>query len=156
MLDSIHEFFDRNFSSPDANQSKHTIELATAALLIEVSRADGEISADERTAMTRALHTKFHLTQTEAAALIAMAEEQVLAATDAFQFTSLVNKRFTRDQKTHVVELMWQVAYADGSRDLFEDHVIRKLADLLYVDHSDYIAAKLKARNAAKQLGSRS
>jgi uncharacterized tellurite resistance protein B-like protein len=150
MLDSIREFFDRHFATPDLSQNKHTIELATAALLLEVSRADGEISADERDATARALHAKFHLTPAEAAALMAMAEAQVLGATDTFQFTSLVNKRFTRDQKIRVVELMWQVAYADGARDVFEDHVIRKLADLLYVDHGDYIAAKLKARDAVQ------
>ncbi len=148
MLDSIREFFDRNFSSPEANPSKHTIELATAALLLEVSRADGEISADERSATARALQDKFHLTQAETTALLQLAEAEVREATDTFQFTSLVNKRFTREQKIRVVELMWQVAYADGSRDVFEDHVIRKLADLLYVDHGDYIAAKLKARDA--------
>ena len=149
MLDSIREFFERNFAAPDAGQNKHTVELATAALLLEVSRADGEISADEREATARALRSKFHLTPAETGALIEMAEAQVREATDTFQFTSLVNKRFTRDQKIRVVELMWQVAYADGERDVFEDHVIRKLADLLYVDHGDYIAAKLKARDAA-------
>ena len=148
MLDSIREFFDRHFAAPDSSQNEHTIELATAALLLEVSRADGEISADEREAAAQALRGKFHLTPAETAALIELAETQVREATDTFQFTSLVNKRFTRDQKIRVVELMWQVAYADGSRDVFEDHVIRKLADLLYVDHGDYIAAKLKARDA--------
>ena len=153
MLDSIREFFDRHFASPDLSQSKHTIELATAALLLEVSRADGEISVDERGAATRALQGKFHLTQEETTALLQLAEAEVRGASDTFQFTSLVNKRFTRDQKIRVVELMWQVAYADGSRDVFEDHVIRKLADLLYVDHGDYIAAKLKARDA-KKVGS--
>ena len=150
MLDSIREFFDRHFSSPEANHSKHTIELATAALLLEVSRADGEISADEREATARALQGKFHLTPAETSALLQLAEAEVREASDTFQFTSLVNKRFTRDQKIRVVELMWRVAYADGDRDVFEDHMIRKLADLLYVDHGDYIAAKLKARDAGK------
>jgi len=151
MLDSIREFFDRHFASPDLSRNEHTIELATAALLLEVSRADGEISADERGAATRALQGKFHLSQEETTALLQLAEAEVREASDTFQFTSLVNKRFTRGQKIRVIELMWQVAYADGARDVFEDHVIRKLADLLYVDHGDYIAAKLKARDAAKK-----
>jgi uncharacterized tellurite resistance protein B-like protein len=149
MLDSIREFFDRHFTSPDASQNRHTIELATAALLLEVSRADGEISADERDATARALQVKFHLSQAETTALLQLAEAEVREASDTFQFTSLVNKRFSRDQKIRVVQLMWEVAYADGDRDVFEDHMIRKLADLLYVDHGDYIAAKLKARDGA-------
>lgn len=153
MLDSIREFFERNFAAPDASQNKHTIELATAALLLEVSRADGEISSDERDATARALQGKFHLTQAETTALLQLAEAEVREASDTFQFTSLVNQRFTRDQKIRVVELMWEVAYADGGRDVFEDHMIRKLADLIYVDHGDYIAAKLKARDAAPRAG---
>jgi uncharacterized tellurite resistance protein B-like protein len=150
MLDSIRQFFDRNFASPGADRDEHTIELATAALLLEVSRADGAISAGERDATARALRSKFHLLPEEATTLIELAEAEVREATDTFQFTSLVNKQFSRDQKIRVVELMWQVAYADGGRDVFEDHMIRKLADLLYVDHGDYIAAKLKARDAGK------
>lgn len=149
MLDSIRSFFDQHFSSPGAAADKHTIELATAALFLEVSRADGAVADTERAAALRALRAKFHLTPDEATTLVALAEAEVGNASDTYQFTSLVNRRFTRDQKIRVVELMWEVAYADGDRDVHEDHMIRKLADLIYVDHGDYIAAKLKARDAA-------
>ena len=150
MLKAITDFFDRNLAGKsDLDTQRHAIELATAALLLEVSRADGDITAGERDAAMRALRGKFNLTPAEATELFDLADAEVRAATDTYQFTSLVNKHFTRDQKIRVVELMWQVAYADGDRDVFEDHMIRKLADLIYVDHGDYIAAKLKARDAA-------
>jgi len=150
MLDSIRSFFNQHFSSPGGAADKHTIELATAALFLEVSRADGVVSDSERTAALRALRAKFHLTPAEATTLVALAESEVSNASDTHQFTSLVKRHFTRDQKIRVVELMWEVAYADGDRDVHEDHMIRKLADLIYVDHGDYIAAKLKARDATK------
>jgi len=149
VLASIRQYFDRHLASAGSNRDPHTIELATAALLLEVSRADGEIAVEERNSISRALHAKFHLTPAEAAELVALAEAEVRDAVDTYQFTSLVNKHFSREQKIRVVELMWQVAYSDGDRDVFEDHVIRKLADLIYVDHGDYITAKLKARDGA-------
>lgn len=77
-----------------------------------------------------------------------LAEDQARAATDHYQFTSLINQRFSQAQKQQVVELMWQVAYADSQLSAYEQHVIRKIADLLYVPHRAYIAAKLRARDA--------
>ncbi|HLB15689.1 MAG TPA: TerB family tellurite resistance protein [Burkholderiales bacterium] len=67
------------------------------------------------------------------------------------QFTSLINKRFSPEQKARVVEHMWRVAYADAELSAYEQHTIRKLADLLYVPHGAYIAAKLRARDAARE-----
>jgi len=92
---------------------------------------------------------KFGLSVGEAEALVRLAEDEAREATDHYQFTSLINQRFSQEQKQRVVELMWQVAYADSELSAYEQHVIRKIADLLYVPHRAYIAAKLRARDAA-------
>ena len=82
-------------------------------------------------------------------ALVALAEAEMRHATDYYQFTSLINQRFTQAQKERVLELMWRVAYADAVIDDHEQHLLRKIAALLHVADSAYIAAKLRARDAA-------
>jgi uncharacterized tellurite resistance protein B-like protein len=67
-------------------------------------------------------------------------------ANDYFQFTSLVNRHFTQEQKLRIVELMWRVAYADAELSAHENHLMRKIGDLLHIAHGDYIAAKMKAK----------
>jgi uncharacterized tellurite resistance protein B-like protein len=150
MLDAIFDFFERHIDAPAAGgNERHSIELATAALLVEVARADGDIRPVEREAMLRAVREKFGLSPQEAEALLRLADEEVRQATDYFQFTSLINKRFTPEQKERVIELLWRAAYADAELSAHEHHVMRKIADLLYIPHGIYIAAKMRARDAA-------
>jgi uncharacterized tellurite resistance protein B-like protein len=144
MLKAIRDFFDRNLAAPEGGG--HSIELATAALLVEVVRIDRDTSPAEREAVLRAVHEKFGLSGAEADALIALAEEQMRQATDYYQFTSLINQRFTQAQKERVIELMWRVAYADAELSAHELHLMRKIAGLLHVPDDAYIAAKLRAK----------
>ncbi len=148
MLNSIRDFFDRHIGAAPASGERHTIELATAALLIEVARVDQGATADERAAVLRAVREKFELTHEEAERLIALAEEEMKQASDYFQFTSLINRHFTQQQKQRVIELMWRVAYSDASLSAHENHLMRKVADLLHITHGDYIAAKMRAQGA--------
>ena len=149
MLNAIREFFDQHVAADAGGDDRHPIRLATAALLVETVRLDGEIDVVERAAAHRAVRSKFGLTEAEATALIQLAEDEAGDATDYYQFTSLINKQFSAAQKERVIELMWQVAYADADLSAHEQHVVRKIADLLYVPHRAYIAAKLRARDAA-------
>jgi uncharacterized tellurite resistance protein B-like protein len=124
--------------------------VATAALIVEVMRMDGDVTAAEREAALRAVRDKFGLDSDEARALVELAEAEAKSASDYYQFTSLINRRFTQPQKERIVELMWEVAYADAAAHPYEEHLIRKLADLLYVEHHAYIRAKLQARDASR------
>ena len=110
---------------------------------------DGGTDPAEREAVLRAVRGKFGLSPDEAQALIDLAEEEARGATDYYQFTSIINRRFTQAQKVRVVRLLWDVAWADAVASPYEEHLIRKLSDLLYVEHRDYINAKLEARAAA-------
>ena len=150
MLSTIRDFFERNIAGAPA-QDGHSIELATAALLVEVMRIDAGTTAAERAAVQRAIREKFGLSEAETSALIALAEEEMRNATDYYQFTSLINQRFSQAQKERVLELMWRVAYADSVIDAHEQHLMRKIAALLHLPDSAYIAAKLRARDAAAE-----
>lgn len=148
MLSTIREFFERHIAATPGGRPRHTIELATAALLAEVVRIDGQSGDAERAIALRAINEKLGLSPEEAATLLDLASQEVRQATDYFQFTSLVNRHFTQDRKVRMIELMWQVAYADGRLDDHELHLIRRIADLLHVPHHDFIATKLRAQRA--------
>ncbi len=150
MLKAIRDFFDQHIGGTTAPEDDtRRLQLATAALLVEVVRGDGNIAAAERETLLAAVGGKFGLAPAEAAELVALAEQETKLANDYYQFTSLINRRLTQAQKVRVIELMWQVAYADTTLSAHEQHVLRKIAALLHVPHGDYIAAKMRAKSAA-------
>jgi uncharacterized tellurite resistance protein B-like protein len=152
MLSPIKSFL-ANFFLPDGGaqplDEARALQLATAVLLVEVMRCDANLAAQERAATEKALRNTFALSDDALARLMAHAEQTAQGANDYFRFTSAMNDQFTQAQKIQVVELMWQVAYADGVLDENEQHLISKIAGLLHVTHGEYIAAKLNAKASA-------
>ena len=149
MVDAIREFFDRYIKGAPTEQGTaqaDPLQLATAALLIEMMRMDGAPSDAERNRVVRALETKFSLSSFQIAELLQLAEAEAGEATDYYQFTSLIKDHLSAAQRERLIEHMWAVAYADGSLHLYEEHLIRKIADLLYVPHAAFIAAKLRVK----------
>jgi uncharacterized tellurite resistance protein B-like protein len=154
MLQTIKHYFDRHIRPAGAEQgggAQHPLQVATAALLFEVMRMDGELKDAERHAMTAAIQARFDLTAEETAALLHLAETEARQATDYYQFTALINEHFTAAQKEQVVEFMWQVASADHDIDRFERTLVHKVADLLYVPRAAQIAARERALRAARE-----
>jgi len=111
-----------------------------------VMRSDAEVGESERAAILAALGKRFGLGSDERARLLELAETASSEAVDFHRFTSRINSGFDAGEKTRVIELMWEVAYADGHLSNHENHLMRKIADLLYVSHADYIGAKQRAR----------
>jgi uncharacterized tellurite resistance protein B-like protein len=128
--------------------NEHSLQLATAVLLVEVMRADPELGPQERLAVVAALRQKFSLGDDELSRLVELAEQTARTASDFHQFTSVINDGFSQEQKIRIVEYMWQVAYSDGHLDAHENHLISKVAGLLHVTHGEYIAAKLRAKES--------
>lgn len=150
MLGTLREFFERQLGgAAPAADSEHALELAAAALLVEVARIDGEMQPAERASVLRAIHEKFTLSDADARALLEQAEREMKAAEGYYPFTSLINERFTQAQKENLIELMWRAAYADHDLSAHELHLMRKIAGLLYVADNAYIAAKLRAKEAS-------
>jgi uncharacterized tellurite resistance protein B-like protein len=149
MLQALRQFFDQHIAAAAPADPEHGLRLATAALLVEVVRIDRDPQEAERAAVRRAVHEKFGLAAGEADALMALAEAEIAQANDYYQFTSLINRRFSQPQKERMIELMWQVAYADAELSAHELHLMRKVAGLLHVPDSAYIAAKMRAKARA-------
>ncbi|MDH3309165.1 MAG: TerB family tellurite resistance protein [Gammaproteobacteria bacterium] len=154
MLQNLKQFFDRNILAGGQNQgqeAEHALQVATAALLFEVMRMNGELKDVERHAMTAAIRERFDLTAEEMTTLLRLAEEEAEEATDYYQFTALINRHYTPAQKEQVVEHMWQVAAADREIDRFERTLVHKVADLLHVPRPAQFAARERAFRAARQ-----
>jgi uncharacterized tellurite resistance protein B-like protein len=146
MIKNIKSFFEDLLSTEEnLHQKKHTVELASAALMIEISLADDHIHDEERRVIKGLLEKCFKLPQDEIDELINLAEEEIDHAVSLHEFTKLLNESLSRSDKVEIIENLWHVAYADSVIDKYEEYYIRKVADLLYISHSDYIKSKLKA-----------
>lgn len=153
MLKAISDFFNEQVSGrlnePDPAKAEHAYQLATAALLMEISRADREIHQAEREAVIGAIRRTFDLDEEETRALVELAEKEAEEATSLYDFTRLINENFDHRQKQRVVEMLWQVAFADGNADNYEEHLIRRIADLIHVPHRGFILAKLAVESGS-------
>lgn len=148
MIEHFKQFFEKHLSPPAGDEAvgADRLQLATAALLVEMSRADGKVEEDEQAAIARALRKAFDIDEEKTTELIALAESEIADATCYHQFTSLINKNFSKQQKAQVVEMLWEVAYADAEMEKYEEHLLRRLSDLLYVPHAEFIKAKLRVQ----------
>ena len=148
MINRLYSFF-QAYLAPvrggAGEDTAHRSRLAVAALLVEIAISDFDASSEERRMILQIVSSGFRLTSEEAESLLSMAEDEHHASTDYFQFTRLINEHYTPAQKIDLVESLWKVAFADGELHRYEEHVIRRLADLLYVPHTDFIAAKHRA-----------
>ncbi len=151
MLKAIKMFFEQNISIElVVDNQEHQLKLATAALLLEMMHQDEQVLEAEQQAVRQALKVNFDLSDEESTELCHLAQQELKNATDYYQFTSLIAEHFSQQQKIKVIELLWQVAYADNHLDAYEEHMVRRIADLIYVPHQDFIQTKLRVQN--KQL----
>lgn len=156
MLHALKELFESlvapaNTQSPQ--ERERTVQLATAVMLVEVMRVDGNTDAGQQAAITAALHERFALPDEALTQLVDKARKVAETANDYFRFTSSMNEQFTQAQKIGVVEAMWRVAYADAHLDPNEISLIGKIASLLHVTQGEYIGAKMRAKEDAQLAG---
>jgi uncharacterized tellurite resistance protein B-like protein len=154
MIVKIKQFFEQYIivtESISEDELEHQLQLACAALMIEVLYADYSVDEKELNTLLKTLQENFDLNKEEAENLIQLAIEERTQATDYYQFTSLINEFYTQQQKRELVTRLWQMAYADHTVHKFEEHLVRRLADLLHVPHSAFMQSK---HRAAAQPGS--
>ena len=123
----------------------HALRVATAVLLVEIARADFVVAAAERQRLRQLLEQQFELSASELDALLDEAEEDADRLVSIQHTTRLLNEHYDHAMKRRVVEMMWQLVYADGEKSHYEEHLIRQVADLLYLSQSEFIQARHKA-----------
>lgn len=144
MIKSIRAFFDKYLAerSLEENNIEHQLQLASAALLVEMTYADNKVTIEEETALQNLISQHFKLTADETEDLLQLAHVAKHEATDYFRFTSLLNENYSQQQKIRLIEYLWMLAYADKNLDKLEEHLIRRLAELLHVPHAEFIQSK--------------
>lgn len=125
--------------------SQHDLHRAAAALLLEVARTDGEVDAEETRHLMDTVQTRWQLDPAEMQDIMGELEARLDQATDLFEFTAPLREHWDPETRVALIEDMWAMAAADGHADVHEEHMIRRVSDLLYVSHGDYIRAKMKA-----------
>jgi len=127
-------------------ESEKSIRLACLVMMLETAKADHAVDGAELSAIEAYAEQHFHLEKTTVKTLVKAAKEKADHATSLYEFTSLINENFDETKKFQVIQSMWRVAYADGRIDRYEEHIIRRAADLLYVSHPRFIEAKLSVK----------
>ncbi|TVO69445.1 tellurite resistance TerB family protein [Denitromonas ohlonensis] len=149
MIQSLQAFFSTlTNASANADDAPPSLPLATAALLVEMMRADSESSPAEMSHLRKVLAAEFQLDTNEVDQLLDAATAESREAPGFHPFTSRLNQALDAAQKLRVVEYLWAIALADGHVCAHESHLMRKLGDLLYISRGDLVAAKARAQAA--------
>lgn len=138
------------FSVAEDRPAPISYQRAVAALLLEVVIADNEIHPSEELAAKEAIKSVSSLGE-DVDTLFSEMKATIHDAHDAYQFTKVINEQASLEQKFELLKCLWRVAYADGNVDAHEDHRIRKISELLFMQHSEFIQTKLAVQ---KELAS--
>ena len=142
-------FFKKIFKTEESEKptiDDKTSTKACIALLLETSMADEVLDESELQTLKNTLQKDFQIYEDEIEELINLAKENVQDSTSLYEFTRDINDNFDATERVKLIESMWKIAYADGNIDKYEEHIIRKVSNLIYVAHSDFIKAKLSAK----------
>lgn len=149
MLAQIKRFFEQHLEPRTSRENAgHRLHLAACALMLEVARLDQNTSDDELAVIAAAARGFLGLSDREVEELLVLAREEARQATSLYQFTSLIHQHYDEEQKFQLIRLMWDVALADGRIAAIEEHLIRRVADLLYVPHARFMQARHLAEQA--------
>jgi uncharacterized tellurite resistance protein B-like protein len=145
MLNQIKLFFEQHLALSGPEDSlEEKLQIATVALFMEMMYMDDKVAPAEQKIILSLIHQNFSLTDEQIASLAELAEQKRKQATDYFEFTSLINKEYSLEQKIRLIESLWKVAFIDGVLDMNEEYLVRKIADLLHVPHKAFIMAKIR------------
>lgn len=123
------------------------LDNACAALLVEIAFADKDFDDTEKDSLRETLVKTYSLNEEEIEEIIQDADRSVEESTSLYGYTRIVNDEFNYEDKLDLIRNLWKVAYADGNLDKYEEHLLRKISDLIHVSHSDYINIKLEMRS---------
>ena len=142
-------FFKKIFQTEETEDltiDDKTSTKACIALLLETSMADEILDESELMTLKNTLQKDFQINKDEIDELIDLAKENVEDSNSLYEFTRDINDNLDAAERVKLIESMWKIAYADGNIDKYEEHIIRKVSNLIYVAHSDFIKAKLSAK----------
>jgi len=142
MLERIRAFLRDGGETGPGGAGKDELSLAVAGLLVEAAHQDGDFDDEERATIGRLLEDRLALKTEDAEALIAEADAKVQGASDLWSFAQVVKNRFDHDERVRMIEMLWEVVYADGRLDDYEANLMRRIAGLIYVSDGESGSAR--------------
>jgi uncharacterized tellurite resistance protein B-like protein len=118
-------------------------QVATAALLVEIAKADGDFSKDERKRIIDLMKNDFELNDQCVSELLELSEKKVKDSVSIYEFSSIINESFTQPEKFDLIKNLWRIIYEDGNLDSHEDRLIKIIGSTLNLEHKEVISAKL-------------
>ena len=149
MIDKIKNLISNLSKKEEQNQELDSslLDNACAALLVEIAFADKDFDDTEKDSLRETLVKTYGLKEEEIEENIQDADRSVEESTSLYGYTRIVNDEFNYEDKLDLIRNLWKVAYADGNLDKYEEHLLRKISDLIHVSHSDFINIKLEMRS---------
>ncbi|WP_303289222.1 TerB family tellurite resistance protein [Marinobacter sp. SS5-14b] len=148
MIDRLKKLFATPASEP-VKPDSHQLAVAATALMVQLSRVDNHEDSSELQTIVDCAVKAHQVTREEAKEILEDALSHAEDATSMYEFTGQINDHFDQDQKQALLESIWRVALADGRIDKYEEHLIRRMADLLHLNHREYMQARHRAEAAA-------
>jgi uncharacterized tellurite resistance protein B-like protein len=146
MIDSILEWINVGRS----DDRRDALQLAVAALLVEAAYSDDHFDQAERAVIARLIESRFRLRGSQAEGLLAAAERTASESAELFHFTRIINEQLSFEERVGLIEMLWEVAYADRVLDQYEDSLLRRVGGLIYVPDKERGMAR---QRVLKRLG---
>lgn len=153
LIEKLRDFISSltNGDEPSKGANKDDPQVAAAALFYRVIEADGVIDESEQTKLKELLANEFDIGMDEAVSLYHAGEEADQASVDFYSFTRVLKRHMSEEQKVSLVEILWELAYADGERHELEDHVIWRISDLLGVSGRERVLARQRVEEELRR-----
>jgi uncharacterized tellurite resistance protein B-like protein len=150
MIESIRAWINGGGPDRELTGARDALRVALAALLVEAAYSDDRFDETERGAIARLLEARFNLSRSDAEALLAAGESAATESAELFHFTRIINERLSFTERVELIEMLWEVAYADRVLDEYEDSLLRRVGGLIYVPDRERGVARQRVR---KRLG---
>jgi uncharacterized tellurite resistance protein B-like protein len=141
--------YKRNATSEKSRPNR--VHVATAALLVEIAKADGDFSDEERKRIIDLMKDEFNLDDECVNELLELSEQKVRDRISVYEFSSVINESFTQQEKLELLKNLWRIVYEDGKLDSHEDRLIKIIGSTLNLDHKDVIGTKLFVKQELKK-----
>ena len=126
-----------------SDHHKKQLQIATAAIFIEMAKADGDFSDEERAHIIISLKNRFKLDEEYVHELIELSQAELKDSVSLYEFSGVINERFTFEDKYELLKNLWRLIYTDKTLDKYEDHLVKMIGGMLQMEHRQIINAKM-------------
>lgn len=132
------------------DENKFKLQVSVCLLLVDIAKIDGNFSDTEKEYIKNLLINDFEVGENDVQPMIARSEEVLKRDDSIYDYTQIINKSFDNNEKYKLLKNLWRLVFVDGNKDMFEEHLVKKIGGLLDLDNRDVIAARLSVKEELK------